>query len=210
MGRERPRQRSAVEWLKDRRLDLDEALVVEPPARLGDRRAALAKELARLRVGDQVELAMAVPKLRVLEAVELVRRRAKALGQERPTGEPERELAAPGLEGDAVDADDVAEVEAGEALVLGGAQHVRPGVKLDPAGAVGEVDERRLSVAAPRDDSTGDAVVVVRLLTAAERVVRGVHRGDVDPALEVGRERIDAARAQALELLAALREDMRL
>ncbi len=60
VGDEGSRQGAAVERLQDRRLDLDEAVDVEPAADLGDRSAADPEDLARLRVGDQVELAVAV------------------------------------------------------------------------------------------------------------------------------------------------------
>ena len=48
----------------------------------------------------------------------------------------QRQLAALGRERRALDADDVAEVEADQQLVRLGAEHVRARVKLDPAGAV--------------------------------------------------------------------------
>ena len=48
VGRERPRQGAAVERLQDRRLDLDEAVLVEPAAHLGDRSGRGARRRARL------------------------------------------------------------------------------------------------------------------------------------------------------------------
>ena len=88
VGGERARQRAAVERLQDRGLDLDEALGVEPLADRGDRQAPLAEQLAGLGVGDQVELAVAVAQLDVLDPVELVGRRAQALRQQRPSRSP--------------------------------------------------------------------------------------------------------------------------
>jgi hypothetical protein len=52
------------------------------------------EQLARLLVGDQVELAVAVARLDVLEAVELLGRRAQRLGQQRPVVDAQRQLAA--------------------------------------------------------------------------------------------------------------------
>ena len=87
VGHERPRQRAAVERLEDRGLDLEEAALVEPAR--GSRATTLRaqdEELARLLVGEQVELAVAVAGLDVLEAVELLGRRAQRLGEQRPAG----------------------------------------------------------------------------------------------------------------------------
>src|SRR5215213_9457165 len=109
MGRERPRERAAVERLKDRGLDLYEAALVEPAARRRDDPRAKDEQLARRLVGDQVELSVAVARLDVLEPVELLRRRAQRLGQQ-------RQLAAARPEGGAVDAHQVAQVERHEPL----------------------------------------------------------------------------------------------
>ena len=72
VGHERPRQRAAVERLEDRRLDLEEAALVEPAPDGADDLGAEDEELARLRVREQVDLAVAVAGLDVLEAVVLL------------------------------------------------------------------------------------------------------------------------------------------
>ena len=103
--------------------------------------------------------------------------------------DPQRELAAAGLERGAVDADDVAEVEAEQRVELLVAEHVGARVELDPAGAVDEVEERRLAVAAPRGDPAGDPVGGVGLLAGVEALVRGAHAAISVAAVEVVRER---------------------
>src|SRR5215211_3865798 len=65
MRRERPPNAAAVDRLQDRRLDLDEPLVVEEAADRGDDLRARDEQLARLLVGHQVELAVAVTGLDV-------------------------------------------------------------------------------------------------------------------------------------------------
>jgi hypothetical protein len=79
---ERPRQRAAVERLQHRRLDLEEAVLIEVAADGRDDLRAGDEDLAGLLVGHQVELALAQPRLLVGEAVELVGRRAQRLGQD--------------------------------------------------------------------------------------------------------------------------------
>ena len=65
----RLRKASAVTRLEDGRLHLDKPLGVEPPADLSDDPGSLYGELARIVVHEQVEVALAVPRLLVLNAV---------------------------------------------------------------------------------------------------------------------------------------------
>ena len=69
-----------------------------------------------------------------------------------------------------------------------GAEHVRARVELDLAGAVAEVDEGGLAVAAARDHAAGDAVMGVGLLAVGEALVGGAHAVDRLPPREVVRE----------------------
>ena len=74
--------------------------------------AARAEDAAHVRVDDQVDVALAVAQLDVLEAVPLLGQRAERLGEQPELGRRERELAGPRPERLPADADDVAEVEA--------------------------------------------------------------------------------------------------
>ena len=91
---ERARRGAAVDRLQHRRLDLDEAGVVEEAPDRGDHLGARDEHGARLLAGHQVELAVAVAGLDVGEPVVLVGRRAQRLRQQREVVELERELAA--------------------------------------------------------------------------------------------------------------------
>src|SRR5215218_6594010 len=209
VGREWPRQGAAVERLQDRRLDLDEAVLVEPAADLGDRAGASAEGAAALLVGDQVELAAAEAGLGVLQTVELVGRRPQALRQQAPVVDRERELAAAtGRHRRALGADDVAEVEVDQQLVGLLAEHVLARVQLDLAAAVADVEEAGLAVAAAGDDPAGDAVPRVGLHPGDQTLVGRPHLGDVLTTLEFVREWIDPRRPDPLELLAAVPEDV--
>ncbi len=81
---ERLGQGAAVERLQHRRLDLDEAARVEEAADGGDDPRALEEHLARVVVGDQVEVALAVARLDVGEAVVLLGQRAQRLAEQLP------------------------------------------------------------------------------------------------------------------------------
>src|SRR5205085_8559652 len=155
---ERLREAAAVARLEDRRLDLEEALAVEVAADRGhDARAEL--ELgARLLVHQQVEVAAPVALLDVGQAVEGVRERRPDLREELELVGRERRLPAPRLRRPALGADDVAEVQ------VDLARAARVAEELDAAGAIDEVEEDELPVAAPRHHAAGDPARLPRLL----------------------------------------------
>ena len=117
------------------------------------------EELARLLVGDQVELAAAVAGLGVLEPVELVGRRPQALGEQAASGRPaararraagrKRRPSTPTMSPRSRSTRQL------EGLL---AEHVLAGVELDLAAAVAEVEEGGLAVSAAGDEAAGDPV----------------------------------------------------
>ena len=136
-------------------------------------------------------------------------RRTQALREQPPAVDRQRELAAAaGRERRPLDADDVADVEVDEQPVGLGAEQVLAGVELDLAGAVAEVEEAGLAVAAAADDPARDPVPGVGLDPRRQALVGGAHLGDVLAFVEAVRERLDAALAQALELLPPVAEDV--
>src|SRR4051812_15177967 len=205
---ERAGQRAAVERLEHGGLDLDEAAGVEVAADRRDDPRAREEHLARLLVCHQVELAPAQPGLDVGEAVELLRRRPQRLGQHGEVLDAQGQLAALGPERHAVDADDVAEVEAEQQLHALLAELVDARLELDAPGAIDQIEERHLALAAARGEPPGDAVARVGLLAIAELGVRLGHGGGRDDTRIRVRERVDALGAQALELGAPRREQV--
>ena len=200
VGHERAAPRAAVDRLEDRRLDLDEAVVVERAPHGGDDPRPRDEQLARLLVGDQVELAPAEARLDVGQPVVLVGRRPQRLGEQRERRHAQRELAAARADRHAVDADQVAEVERDEPLEALLAELVDARMQLDAPRAVDEVEERRAPRLAPRRDPPRDAVRDRRLLPGRQPLVRRQHGRDrLDP-VEVMRERLNPLRPQALEL----------
>jgi hypothetical protein len=205
MSDEGPRQSAAVERLQHGRLGLDEAVLVEPAAHLGDRAGADRESATALLVGEQVELALAVARFDVLQAVKLVGRRAQALGQQPPVVDRQRELAAaPGRQRRPLDADEVAKVEVDKQLERLLAELVGSGVELNLASAVAQVEKGGLAVAAPGDDPPGDAVARVGLDTRRQSLVGSPDLGDLLTFLEIVRKRLDPRLPQTLQLLAPI------
>src|SRR4051794_18827822 len=199
--RERAGERAAVDRLQHGRLDLDEPGVVEIAAHGGDRLRAHDEQLARLVVGDEVELAPAEARLDVVQAVELVGGRPQALGEDGEVVDAQAQLAAARAEREAVDADQVAEVELEELCHALRPEDVGLGLQLDAPGAVVEVEERHLALAAARVQAPGHAVALVGVLAGGQARVRGVnggHRHDAGVRVRVG---VDAGGAETLELL---------
>ena len=91
---ERVRERAAVPRLQDRRLDLDEAVLVQVAADRGDDPRAQEEELARVLVHQQVEVALPVARLRVGEPVERVREAGSGSSRAPQLVDRERRLAA--------------------------------------------------------------------------------------------------------------------
>src|SRR5712691_2423736 len=118
MGQERPRCGAAVERLHHGRLYFDEtALLQLPPKRRDDPRPR-DKHLLIFRVGDQVQVPLAVANLNVLEAVEFLRHRQQNLREESQLPGVDAQLPGPGAEQVAVHSDDVAQVQQLEQRIL--------------------------------------------------------------------------------------------
>ena len=198
--RERPRQRAAVDRLEHGRLDLDKAPLVEPAAHRADDLRPQDEQLARLLVGHQVELAVAVAQLDVGEAVVLLGRWAQRLREHAEVLHAQRQLAAAGAQHAALCADQIAEVEAEQALERLLAEVVDARHQLDAPGAIDDVEERRLALLAPRRQAAGDAPALLGLGTGFESFERRLDLGDRRDVRVGVRERVDAVGAQRFEL----------
>src|SRR5919197_2194547 len=162
MGHERLGERAAVARLQDRRLDLREAGLVEvPPDRGNDARPEL--ELgAGLRVHEQVEIALPVPRLEVGDAMEGVRERPAVLREELQLVDRETLLAAVGPRRRAARADDVSKVE----VDLAGAARVAEQLNPPPAGD--EIEENELAHLPPGHHPARQAALLARFCPGLE------------------------------------------
>jgi hypothetical protein len=162
VGGERPRRRPANDRLQHRRLHLQEASVVEELADGADDGGPLAEYLPHLGVGDEIDVALAVAQLHVLQAVPLLRQRAHRLGQHLEGFGHQGQLTGLRHEGRARGADEVPALDALPDLVVGLAHLVLLDVDLQLARPVGQLDEGRLAEAPVGDDPPGDLEPVLR------------------------------------------------
>ena len=208
MGRERPGQRAAIKRLQNRGLDLDEPLGIEEPADRGNHPRADDEQLARLLVGDQIELPPPEPRLHVGQAMVLLGRRPQRLRQDRERHHPQRELAPPGHERHPVDPDKVPEIQAQQPVHSIGTELIDARLELDPPRAVDQIQEGHLALPAPRRQTSSDPVADRGLLTARQPRVGHAHGRDrLDPIELVG-EWVDPGGAQRLELAPTRREQL--
>ena len=175
MGHERVRKRAAVARLQDRRLHFDEPFGIEVRARGPDHPGPQHRQLTRVLVHEQVQIAAAVPRLDVGDAVEGVGKWTTDLGEHRHLVDRKRRLAAPRLHRRARRADDVTEIYVRQRDAVGLAE------ELDPARTVDQVEEGQLPVLAPGHDAPGEASLLVALLVRLEPLGLGAHGRDLVP-----------------------------
>jgi hypothetical protein len=132
--------------------------------------------------------------------VALLRRWAQRLREHVEVRQAQRELAAARAKHRALGADQVAEVEAEQALELLLAELVDARHQLDAPGAVDEVQERRLALFAPRGQAAGDAPALAGLGAGFESFERRLDLGDRRKVRIGVRERVDPVLAECVEL----------
>ncbi len=138
-------------------------------------RAARDEGFARLLAHQQVDVALAVAELGVLETVERVGERAADLREQHELVDSERRLAALRLHRRARGAHDVAEVDVDRAGPILLAE------ELDPPGAVDEVEEDDLPHVAAGHDAARNAYRAVAGLAGLERLGGRAPGGHVVP-----------------------------
>ncbi len=167
---ERPCGGAPGDELHHRSLDLDELARGEVFTDLLQDHGALAEDGRHLRIGDQVEIALAVADLRVGEPVPLFGKRPQRLGEHAKRACTNRELAGARAKQLPFDRDDVADV--GVAVRFEAVPEiVALDVDLQATPAVLQIEERGLSEVAQADHASPDTGLGLRLL---ERF--GVHR----------------------------------
>ena len=155
------------------RRHLDEAVGVEVAADRGHELRADREVLAGLLVHQQVEVPLPVARLDVRDAVEGVRQRPPDLRQKLELADCEARFAAPGAGRRPGHAHDVTEVDVDLAGATGVAE------KLDPAGAVDEVEEDELPHLAAGHDTAGEPALLARLVSRLEPLCFGTDCGDL-------------------------------
>lgn len=144
VGDKRPRRGADLKRGQNRRVDFQEALAVQVAADLAQDAAALDEGVLDLRVDDEVDIALTVAGLAVLEAVELLLQRQQRFDSS-VIACTLTEISPSCAEDLAGDADDVADV----ILLVGGvrllADDVAAQVDLDIAGTVAQLGKAGLA-----------------------------------------------------------------
>ena len=206
-GDERPRRSTAGDRVQQRRLDLQEAALVQQPAQFREQAAAAPEQCARVLVGQQVEVPAAVAELDVVQTVEFLRRRAQRLAQQPQFPGPDGQFAGAGLHQRAVRADDVAQVPAPEFRIGRVAQPLAQRHQLDAPALVLQLDERSLALHALEHHPPGHCQLLSRQRVRRRIVVRRMQLRRAMRRPEVVRPG-PARRAQLRQLAAARRAQL--
>ena len=210
VGDERPRRRAARNGVHHRRFHFQIVARVEEAANGGDGARANAERLPGCRVGGQIEIALAVARLPIAQAVVLLRQRMQRFGQQPRCVRAHRELALVGLHQRAGYADDVAQIPHGKDVVVDGRAQVVPAqVALNASAHVLQGQEARLAHDATQHQPASHPHFEMRRfkLRLAGRVVDVGETGREIAAPEVVRIRF-AAFAQGRELALAVRRQV--
>ena len=206
VGHERPGDRPAGYGMHHRGLDFQEAAVDEEPADVVDGARAGAKHLAAALVDDEVDVAAPVAGLHVGKPVVLLGQRQERLHEQPDRARLHRKLVGPGAEHDALDRDDIPEIEPLEFREPTLRQVVSTHVDLDISGDVAQMRERGLAHETaghqPSRDRHGDRLVLQVLGGCAGEARMQVAGLRIRP--EIVRVRL-AAGAQLSELRTTLR-----
>ena len=157
MRDERSRRGAAVEGLHHGRFHFDKPVRFElPPQRRDDLRPR-QENLLRFRIGDQVQIALAVADLHVFESMPLFRHVEQRFRQERQFLGVHAQLTRARAEQVAVDAHDIARFEHLEQRVFVLGNRVLADIRLEPLAGLQQVHESRLAHQADGRDAAGDA-----------------------------------------------------
>ena len=205
---ERARRRAAVERLQHGRFDLEKARVVEASANACHHAGARDEALARRRVRHQIEVALAVSDLDVLQAMVAIRKRQAAGRELDPLGHLDAQLASTRAAGDAGDADQIANRHGAHLLEDVLTEPLEVGEELHPAGHVLEVDEGHAALTTAGEHAPSDAPLARTGLLVREPILSGAQRTDrvaLAEAMRQGREvHLRAAYAREIAVISYL------
>src|ERR1051325_5377954 len=135
MRDERPRRGAGGDRLHHRRFDLEKIPLLEKAPDDADDARALLEQRLDIGVDHEIDVALAVARLDVGEAVPLLGQRPQALREQLQPGRLDRQLLRLGAEELSPDTDDVAQIELLEKLVGLVADAVAPHVDLNASSA---------------------------------------------------------------------------
>ena len=137
--------RADFDRLKNRRIDLQEALCVEELTQRLENLAALDERVLDLRIDNGIDITLTIAHILVAQTVPLLRQHAQRLAQQRQAVGVNGHLTRLGAENDALDAEDIADIHRLEIGVHVLAHVFAAHIRLNLAVAVHHVNERRLA-----------------------------------------------------------------
>jgi len=146
VGSKRARSRTSVDGLQDRRLDLQEPTRVQVSSNLTHDARPRHKDPARVSIGHQVQVALAIASFDVAQAMPLFRHAPQRLGKHPHLAHVDGDLASVGAEQPALCPHEIADVQIPSEHIVGlFAEGLTAEIELEPTGAIRYVRETGLA-----------------------------------------------------------------
>ena len=165
------RSSTTVERLKHRRLDLNEVRVIERAPNARDHLGARHEAIARLGVGHQIEVALAMPNFNVLQSMVTVGEWQAARRELDPLGDLDAQFASACSCRDADNANQVADRDRANLLERLLTELLKVGQQLDTTRHVLEVDKRHAALATTAKHAPSNAPRLRACLFGLESVL---------------------------------------
>jgi hypothetical protein len=162
---------TTVERLKHRRLDLNEICVVERAANARDHLGARHEAIARLGVGHQIEVALAMSNLDVLQSVVTVGEWQAAWCELDPLGDLDAQLASARSRGGADDTNQIPNRDGANLLERLLTELLKVSQELDSTGHVLKVDKRHAALTTTAEHAPSNAPRLRSCLFGLESVL---------------------------------------
>ena len=137
------------------------------------------EDLAHFRIRDQIEIALAIARLDIFQAVPFFRHREQRLGEEIQVFDMNAQFIGPGAEQVAFDADEVAQVEELIERIFLFADGVLAHVDLESLAILHQMREASFAHAANGHNAPGDADLYARVLVV-RRFCRRIRPGSAE------------------------------
>ena len=196
---EGPRRRAAVQRLHHRRFHLDESARFQLPPQRSDQARARHEHLAHRGIGDQVQIALAVTRLHILQAVPLLRHGKQRLREELEPLHVNAQLARARAEEIALHADDIADIHQLEEVEIALGYRVLLHINLQAFAVLLQMREPGFTHVPQRHEASGRAHPdlrrqCVRRLRAVSRQDLRNGMGEIEaPAVGLVTQRLDLA-----------------
>ena len=176
VGHKGPGGSADLQRYQDGGIYLQEALLIQVAADLGQDAAALIEGIPHLRVHNKVHIALAVPGIGIPQPMEFLRQRQQGLGKQLDMGGMNRDLALLGTEHGALHAQDITDIPLLKVGIVFLAHIIPAHIYLQPSGGIQQIHKAGLTHHAAAHHAAGNAYrfALQRLKVIPDLLVLGI------------------------------------